>query len=68
MSLYIMELIRKHKVKALPEKGRFGSMSSDELSLQDRREYDPTTQSIVGAPTMPLGDKLIEVTGFSSKP
>ena len=57
---HIMELIRNHKVKALPEKGRFGSMSSDELSLQDRREYDPTTQSIVGAPTMPLGDKLIE--------
>ena len=35
-------------------------MVSDELSLQPRREYDPTTQSIVGAPTLSISDKLKE--------
>ena len=57
---HIMELIRNHKVDSLPEQQRFCGMSSDELSLLAAREYDRTTQSIVGAPTIEIGDKLKE--------
>ena len=57
---HIMELIRNHKVDSLPEQQRFCGMSSDELSLTAAREYDRTTQSIVGAPTIEIGDKLKE--------
>ena len=49
----------RHKVPTLHPKERFVSMCCDEMSIQARKEFDLTTQSFVGQPTMPPSKKLI---------
>ena len=47
------------QVSKLPEQARFCALSCDEMSLNPRKEYDPTTQSIIGHPTLPASKALV---------
>ena len=39
---------------------RKSGMFPDEFDLQAKKEYDPTTGTIIGAPTIPPSDKVLE--------
>ena len=41
------------QVEKLPKEARFCALNCDEMSLNPRREYDTTTKSLMGHPTLP---------------
>ena len=46
------------QVEKLPKEARFCALNCDEMSLNPRREYDPTTQTLIGHPTLPATKAL----------
>lgn len=48
------------KVEMMPEHTRKSGMFPDEFDLQAKKEYDCSTGTIIGAPTIPPSDKVLE--------
>ena len=50
----------RSKVGTMHPKERFCSLAIDEMAIQAKRDFDPTTQAFIGHPTIKAGPKLIE--------
>ena len=55
------DLIRlfEMKISSLPSRDRKCCLIIDETQIQSKREYDPSTGSIIGHPTLPTGAALL---------
>ena len=55
-----MFMLMKFRLEEVPEHHRNLGLVLDEMSIQPKLDFDPSTQSFIGRPTCPLNPKTIE--------